>query len=181
MAKPLKIDSNLHDTWIIFTDGALEDEGRRGTIGAVLVDPSGRCAEFFGLDVGSAVLSDFLTYSRHPIHELEILPVLWGSRYRGANIVHFIDNESARMAFIKGRGETPWAKTLVQSFVLREEALEHKSWFARVPTHSNLADAPSRLDFCELLERGALQTAFCWREVAHHLGLGNGVTAGGDE
>ena len=186
VAKPLKIDSNLHDTWFIFTDGALEDEGRRGTIGAVLVDPSGRCAEFFGLDVGSDVLADFLTYSRHPIHELEILPVvvssiLWGSRYRGANIVHFIDNESARMAFIKGRGETPWAKTLVQSFVLKEEALEHKTWFARVPTHSNLADAPSRLDFCELLERGALQTAFCWREVAHHLGLGNGVTAGGDE
>ena len=45
-----------------------------------------------------------------PIHELEVLPVFiacleWGRRFEGALIVYYIDNEPARMAYVKWSGE----------------------------------------------------------------------------
>ena len=73
-------------------------------------------------------MNELLKDSANPIHELEVLPVLvacllWGSRYSGALIVYYIDNESARMAYIKGHGETIYASYMIGSFVELEAAL----------------------------------------------------------
>ena len=61
--------------------------------------------------------------------------------FAGALIVYCIDNESSRMAYIRGTGETLRASEVIQAFVELEAKLQHKEWFGRVPSHSN----PTRL------------------------------------
>ena len=61
--------------------------------------------------VPSDVMAEFLEISQNPTHELEVLPVLiackvCGKRCEGALIVHYMDNESVRMAHVRGSGET---------------------------------------------------------------------------
>ena len=95
----------------------------------------------------------------------------WGELFKGSQVVFFIDNESARMAYIRGNGETLRAEQLVQSFVEQEAKLQHRIWFGRVPSHSNPSDAPSRLDFTEVNSLGAVGTSLDWETIRLHLGL----------
>ena len=100
-----------------------------------------------------------------------IASLAWGHHFTCAQVVYYIDNESARMAYIRGTGETVRASLLVQSFVENEAAQQHRVWFGRVPSHSNPADAPSRLDHSHVLAKGASQTNIDWEKVSRHLGL----------
>ena len=80
---------------------------------------------FFSEAVPTDVLSGLFRFSKNPIHELEILPVLaacvaWGRLFAGALIVYCIDNESSRMAFVKGAGETVFATSMIHDFVCLE-------------------------------------------------------------
>ena len=105
-APPVRVSVALTDAWLVFTDGACSPELRQGSIGGVILDPLGRCQSFFSSMVPEDVMTELFKDSENPIHELEVLPVLvacllWGSRYSGALIVYYIDNESARMAYIK--------------------------------------------------------------------------------
>ena len=52
------------------------------------------------------LLNDFLAESRHPIYELEIFPVVvairaWSKFIMGKLVVHYLDNDAARSAFIR--------------------------------------------------------------------------------
>ena len=112
-----------NNTWIIFTDGACNLERREGSVGGLLLDPCGCCQAFFSSSVPDDVMTEFMTDSQNPIHELEVLPVLiaakaWGKRYEGALIVYYIDNESARMAYVRGSGETEFASCMISDFVI---------------------------------------------------------------
>ena len=174
--RPLKIERNLHSTWLVFTDGTCNQEELKGSVGGVLYDPSGACVGYFGEAVPTAIMDDLFKRSKNPIHELEVLPVLiaalaWGHLYACSQVVYYIDNESARMAYIRGTGETLRASLLVQSFVEDEAAQQHRVWFGRVPSHSNPADSPSRLDFSQVLAKGATLTNIDWEKVSRHLGL----------
>ena len=174
--RPLKIERNLHSTWLVFTDGACNQEDMKGSVGGVIYDPSGACVSFFGEAVPAAIMEDLFRRSKNPIHELEVLPVLiaalaWGHHFTCSQVVYYIDNESARMAHIRGTGETLRASLLVQSFVENEAAQQHRVWFGRVPSHSNPADSPSRLDHSQVLAKGANQTNVDWEKVSRHLGL----------
>ena len=68
------------------------------------------------------------------------------------DVIMFIDNNSARQALIKGYSPSmPSCVVLAQ--VAKEDAqCSARSWYARVPTQSNLSDLPSRLEF-EVLRR----------------------------
>ena len=109
-------------------------------------------------------------------HELELLPVLiacmaWGHFFEGSQIVYYIDNESARMAYIRGDGETILGNKIVSQFVELESQRQHRVWFGRVPSHSNLADGPSRLCFEAVQKLGAVRTSVDWEGTAEHLGI----------
>ena len=91
--------------------------------------------------------------------------------FSGGQVVFCIDNESARMAYIKGVGETVRAARIIQAFVEREAELQHRVWFGRVPSFSNPSDAPSRMDFRAVVEEGATRTRVSWEKVRRHLGL----------
>ena len=50
-------------------------------------------------------------------------------------------------------------------FTRHERELQIKSWFSRVPSASNIADAPSRLEDSLMRDRGALKVAISWQAI----------------
>ena len=152
-SKPAVVSRSLCKTWFVFTDGAFEpDNTHAGTVGGVLVSPEGIPVEVFGEAVPLEYLNIFKQFSLHPIYELEILPVLmavalWGQHLAKSMTVFFLDNEAARSGLIRGVGATQAAQEMIDRFLLNEERLNIYPWFGRVPSHSNVADDPSRLSF----------------------------------
>ena len=177
-APPLAITPACLQSWVIFTDGACEgpDDNKQGGVGGVLVDPLGRVVSFFGGVVPMDIMRCLLQKSKNPIYELEVLPVLvsvwlWKGRINLAQVCWYLDNEASRSAFIKGQGATPLAACMVDAFTAEEMKLQLKSWFARVPSLSNLADSPSRLEDKLLLELGAVKGPIDWLAMGKVLGL----------
>ena len=72
----------------------------------------------------------------------------------GCPVVFYLDNVAARATYIKGYGATPPAVTFVKEFVQLESRMRIYSWFGRVPSHSNVADSPSRLKFDDPVLKG---------------------------
>ena len=71
-------------------------------------------------------------------------------------VLTFVDNESAKHALIVGISPVVSSAKLVSLSGELDAALEIRQWCARVPTASNIADAPSRLDFSELQRDGSI-------------------------
>eukprot|EP00435_Cladocopium_sp_Y103_P039415 s2955_g10.t1 len=158
-SKPVSISKSLCHTWIIFTDGAYEPGSQQpATYGGVLVSPSGTPVEMFGEQVPSTLLDEFLAYSKHPIYEMEVLPVviackLWTRYITGSPTVFYLDNVAARASCIRGDGATKATRIMILEFVKFESRFRILSWFGRVPSHSNVSDGPSRLCFTDPLLR----------------------------
>ena len=115
-------------------------------------------------------------YSLNPIYELELLPMLvaelvWGKLFKGSQVVLYGDNDAARASFIAGRASTQVRELIMSSFVSHELQLQLKTWFSRVPTASNKADGPSRMD-CELVEKlGSSLVQTPWDHIEAELNL----------
>ena len=152
-AKPVNIPTTHCNTFYIFTDGAYEPNAKTpGTIGGLLVDETGRSLEYFGLALPPSLLEQFLSFSDHPIYELELLPVLvaikiWAQRLYKSHVVFYLDNNAAHSALVRADGATPVAAGIVNEFVKFEKLLHLLPWFGRVPSYSNPADDASRLNF----------------------------------
>lgn len=82
------------------------------------------------------------------------------------------------MAMIRGAGETVYSSKFIGEFVSIECREQIKSWFARVPSFSNIADGASRMDCQQLLSMGAVQTTSMWESIEGLL-HGQGSAAGG--
>ena len=176
VAPPLAITPSCLQSWIIFTDGACEgsEDLKQGGVGGVLVDPLGRIVSFFGGAVPENIMRCLLQKSKNPIYELEVLPVLlsiwlWKDKLNLSQVCWYLDNEASRSAFIKGHGATLLAACM--AFTAEEMRHQLKSWFARVPSLSNLADSPSRLEDKLLLKLGAVKGPIDWQAVGKLLGL----------
>ena len=75
-AAPTKVMAANLQTWYIFSDGACEGEDTKlGSIGAVLVNDAGQAVSFFSEQVPKQWMDIFLAESKHPVFELELLPV----------------------------------------------------------------------------------------------------------
>jgi hypothetical protein len=59
----------------------------------------------------------------------------------------FVDNDAARIALIKGSSTNVHSDRLVCVFHDYDIDCQSRVWIARVPSHSNPGDPPSRLDF----------------------------------
>ena len=59
-------------------------------------------------------------------------------------MIWWIDNDAARHCLISARGYPESNFRLVQTVLTCEQHFRIQSWFARVPSISNPADAPSR-------------------------------------
>ena len=170
-APPTCIKATNLQTWLVFSDGACEgDTVKEGTIGAILVSPDGKLCRYFSEKVPRDLMQKLLIESEHPIFELELLPVLcamkeWGQLMRHSQCVYYLDNEAARGALTNGATSTSCGRKMVQAFVSDEMSHQVKTWYARVPTSSNLADKPSRLETEDLDALGVTRVAIDWRTV----------------
>ena len=130
----------------------------------------------------------FLEQTKHPIFELELLPVwcalfTWSGFLQNSQAVFYLDNEGAKAALINGATSTENGRLIIQQFVLKELQIQMRVWFSRVPTSSNLADAPSRLECEELDSLGVIRNRIDWEAVQIKLeeagskdwGFGNGI------
>ena len=150
-AEPVSVTLSHSRTFLVFTDGAYEPTASSpGSIGGLLVDQLGRSLEFFGLALPQPLLEQFLEHSKHPIFELELLPVLvairiWAELLKECHVVFYLDNTAAHSALVRADGSTPIASGIVQEFLKYEKLLSLLPWFGRVPSISNPADDASRL------------------------------------
>jgi ribonuclease HI len=170
-AEAIRITTTLLDNFLIFTDGACEgDNSKSGSVGGVLVGPNGQILEHFSSEVPSCYMSALLKNSENPIYELELLPVyialhLWSHKLISSHVVMYLDNDAARAALCKGYGATSAAQSIVQKVMEQECRCELKTWFARVPTHSNIADGPSHLQCKEIELMGSKKLEVDWNVV----------------
>ena len=162
-AETLKITPVSLDTLIVFTDGACEGEGNRvGSVGGVRIDKTGRCYQHFSSEVPTDFMRVAMEDSSNPIYELELLPLyvalcLWGPLMQSTHVVFYLDNDAARAAVCKGCRGTKLGQRIVQCIMEVECQLKLKSWYARVPTHSNISDGPSRMDCTEVMQLGSAE------------------------
>ena len=168
---PIQVSTKLFSTWICFTDGACES---RASVGAVLVDPTGKAAFTFGGELPLDLQEFFYQESKHPIYEVELLPVLislllWGEQFSCSQVVYYLDNEAAKAGLIRGAGATNLANAIIGNFCKTEAELQLKTWFSRVPTHSNLRDGPSQNDFSVVLALGCTKLEIPWSKVSGFL------------
>ena len=96
------------------------------------------------------------------IFEAEIMPyavslVLWQENLKGKCLFAFIDNEGARAAWICGFAGTKAAQHMLPIGTTVEAKLSIPPYFARVPTHSNLGDAPSCGKFSVIEKIGGMR------------------------
>ena len=185
-AEPVRVTSSFLETWYIFTDGACEtgDNGEKvGGVGGVLISSCGRYMQHFGATVPAGIMQLLLQHSQHPVHELEVLPVLisfmlWKSFITNGQVMHYTDNDSCRFALMKGVGETPIARCLVNSILQLETVSQTKSWYSRVPSHSNVSDDPSRGCFQALNAVGSVKVEVPWADVTSILPSSEGRVRG---
>ena len=102
-------------------------------------------------------MQQLLSFSKNPIFELEIAPILisfelWKGFFRDAQLVCYLDNEGARHSCIRCFANTSnLADEWVRNILECEAQSRVHVWYGRVPTASNIADGPSRLKFDEIL------------------------------
>ena len=146
---PRAITPAIKDCWLLFTDASFHEDGSGG-LGGVLVSPSGSLRSWFSLPLGASEIAPLLPlHSVNAIGELETIAVavalqLWCNNLASCCLVSYIDNEGAKFSLVKGCSRSPvlarichWVATLCEKRTILP-------WFSRVPSPSNIADAPSK-------------------------------------
>ena len=75
------------------------------------------------------------------------------------------------------------ANVIIDGFCFKEARLQLKTWFSRVPSHSNISDGPSRLDFSLTDAMGCVRYEVLWTNVWQYVNARlsrNGAMAGRD-
>ena len=144
---------------IVFTDGACETECT--SIGGILIDGSDQ-PEAFGAVISASTVESWASKvgQTQVIGQAEIFPVLvakltWAKKLAGRKVIYFIDNDSARLALVKAYSPVLASMHIIIQSVLWDGAHDSRSWFARVPTESNIADGPSRMSSADVIAAGA--------------------------
>ena len=145
---------------LIFTDAALEGEADEiATVGAVVIDRINEGSSevrYFGDKVPTSLRNKLQSETPKVISALEVLPVglalkVWSRRTMHRRIFIFVDNDAARASLIKMSSNS----RSLQSCLLKVADILQQTpcfpWFCRVPSSSNIADGPSRLEFGGLL------------------------------
>ena len=165
---PIEISAATGEVLLVFTDGAFEEMSEHpATVGGVLYSETGIPLAFFSEVVPQKLLNKYLESSRNPIYLVELLGalvsiLLWAKLFPHRYVVSYIDNEASRAALIKAWSQVDDANRIIKLYVNEEVNSFWKPWFGRVPTHSNPADAPSRLQISELISRGVEHHEFRW-------------------
>ena len=144
---------------ILFSDGA--EEEYKVTVGAVMIDLADNAIEFWEEEVPKAMVAHWRERGGHKkvIHQAELLPVLlsvqgWSSRVAGRRVFSFVDNDAAKFSIISGTSDDLASCDIVDDLWMGVTDLQTHLWVERVPSESNPADGPSRLDMSLMLALG---------------------------
>ena len=137
----------------VFTDGACEpseDGSYVASVGGVIICGSYR--QYFGGRLDDGLVQDWLTDKKHIIGLVELYAVVlarhhWDGILKGRRTVFFVDNIPSMRSLIKGTSTDRQWRRLLRSIEVLELGGPTYSWFARVPSDSNIADGPSRNDY----------------------------------
>ena len=141
---------------LVFTDGAFE--GGVATCGAVVFSPRERQVVVMGFQVPHDILAEWQEDgSKQVIAQAEMLPIALVKKQmfkllHRARVIFFIDNDGVKEAMVKGVTDSPGCKKILRESMLQDAKNHSMSWYTRVPSPSNIADGPSRLDFSEVKE-----------------------------
>ena len=93
-------------------------------------------------------------WRRQQIGQLEILAGLvpylspaMQCHIAGREVIHWIDNTSAKAALVYGYSGVPESAPLVHAFHALNLVVRSKPWFEWIPTKANPSDEPSRVDY----------------------------------
>ena len=151
---------------LVYTDGSFEDE--RGAIGGVILAEGVR-PQVFGCDVPKILLDEWHEQGKeHLIGLVELYAVVvarmvWRDMLAGRRCIFFIDNWGVLDSVIPGTSRDKSWRTLL----LELERIDFSSptwiWACRVPSESNISDAPSRghLNGLEFLGKIDVVTPIC--------------------
>ena len=144
---------------LIWTDGACEPDGT--TIGGVMIEVGER-PQAFGARLTAEAAQRLATKTGQTqvIGQAELLPILvaktiWENHIKNKKVMYFVDNDSARLAMIKGYSPVITSLRIIMACSYRDAMCRTVSWYARVPTKSNIADEPSRMRKVDLMKMGA--------------------------
>ena len=132
----------------VFTDGSLE--GNFAGIGAVILDPSTGYQKVLQGQVPDQLMQAWRSEAGdHLICQIELFAVicvktLIPQRLEGRRVIYWIDNEAARLALVKGQSKSSIMDRMIRELCLLEDRMLSYAWYTRVPSKSNIADAPSR-------------------------------------
>ena len=150
---------------LIFTDGAWED-GRAG-IGAVIIDLSTNFSVVLEGSVPDPLLQMWLRevgdqlICQIELYTMVVIRWVYASLLQGRRTIWWVDNHAARYSLIKGSSSSLTMKDLCREFYRHEAVAPTFSWIERVPSPSNIADAPSRgspMEACSLLGLSSWET-----------------------
>ena len=144
---------------VVFTDAAFE--AGKGTLGVVVKRP-GRPLLWTACDCPASLLRAFAELDGQKsqyIGQLELLAALvayttFADELRGSQVIHWIDNESAVYALVKGYSGAADSARIVNLYHCCVAQLEVTPWIEYVQSEDNLADLPSRGDFALLQTLG---------------------------
>ena len=122
--------------------------------GGVLRSPAGQITDWFQATVPPDVVQSWLQ-SDTLLLAVSVAAALWGSLLKDWPVIWWIDNDAARHCLISARGYPDSNFRLVQTVLVCEQHFRIQSWFARVPSISNPADAPSRGENASFLAHAA--------------------------
>lgn len=150
--KPRTITQSLDDTWFVYTDASYEvvNGDPVSGFGGVLVYPEGQPVRYFSFEItGPDMKSINPNNKKTVIYECEFLAVsvafdVWANDLAGKQVVFFIDNNAVRDSLIACKSSSKVASCLLEKILQDESESSIISWFARVPSKSNIADDPSR-------------------------------------
>ena len=154
-------------------------------IGAVLVDSSGKVTQFFAANLKDKLVDDLNKSQRKKtiIFELELFAILcavigWQQFITNCAVVVYTDNDAVRDCLISCNTSSSNARPILDLYLKVEFQAAFNAWMSRVPTDSNIADAPSRGDCQTLRSIGASETEvnvdMVWNDVQEFQMIGGG-------
>ena len=123
--------------------------------GAILFDQRDGSTHAFGVVIPSEVLLSWKQPGKEQyITEAELMPILlakqlWKNRLTHTKVLTFVDSDPAKFMCIAGYSHIPTCNKIIRDIFEEESRAQTWTWFARVPTECNPADAPSRLKIQE--------------------------------
>ena len=171
----------------IFADAAAKlfaEEKFEVTLGGVLIGVEGSILRHFSEKVPEFFI-ELWKDSRQPITYGEsmaalVAKLLWHDRVPGCDLGLAVDNIGAQQSLVRWSTRSELLRGLLKAHLLVDAMHRLRCWVTWVPSESNVADKPSRLDCSEVVAAGSTRDvvpASLWVAVRTFMGMSDRAVA----